>query len=56
MILRRNEIHSHLIEPNEIKLLELRHKLKKEAQTTLTTIDKIVELTYSEMILQTKNN
>ena len=47
-----NEIHNHLIEPNEIIFLELRHKLKKEAQTTSTPIDRIVELAYSEMIVE----
>ena len=47
-----NEMHSHPIEPNEITFLELRHKLKKEAQTTSTPIDRIVELAYSEMIVE----
>ena len=51
-ILRTNDIHNHLIEPNEIIFLELRHKLKKEAQTTSAPIDKIVELAYSEMIVE----
>jgi hypothetical protein len=53
-ILRMNEIHNHLVEPNEIKLLELRYKLKKEAQTTSTPIDKIVESAYSDMIVEGK--
>jgi hypothetical protein len=50
IIIRMNEIHNHFIESNEIKLLELRQKLKKEAQTTSTPIDRIVESGYSEMI------
>lgn len=47
-------MHNHLVEPNEKKLLELRHKLKKDAQTTSTPIDKIVESAYSEMIVEAK--
>ncbi len=54
VILRINEIHNHLIELNEIQILELRHKLKKEAQTTSLPIDKIVELAYSDMITEGK--
>jgi len=53
-ILRINEIHNHFVETNETKLLELRHKLKKEAQATSTPIDRIVESGYSDMITQTR--
>lgn len=53
-VLRANENHNHLIDPNDIKLLELRHKLKQEAQTSSDTIDKIVELSYSNMITKEK--
>jgi FLYWCH zinc finger domain/MULE transposase domain len=51
-MLRTNEMHNHLFEPNETKFLELRHKLKKEAQTTSIPIDRIVETAYSEMIVE----
>ncbi|CAF2053855.1 unnamed protein product [Rotaria magnacalcarata] len=49
-ILRKNENHNHLTDPSEIKMLELRHKLKQEAQTTSAPIDRIVEISYSHMI------
>ncbi|CAF3851266.1 unnamed protein product [Rotaria sordida] len=52
IILRTNEIHNHLIETNDIKILELRHKLKKEVETTSAPIDKIVESAYSVMITE----
>ncbi|CAF1374505.1 unnamed protein product, partial [Rotaria sp. Silwood1] len=53
-ILRINENHNHLIDPNDIKILELRHKLKHEAQSTSATIDTIVEVGYSNMITKEK--
>lgn len=55
-ILRLNENHNHLIDPNEVKILELRHKLKQEAQSSSTPIDKIVELGYSSMIIEQNIN
>ncbi|CAF5148125.1 unnamed protein product, partial [Rotaria sp. Silwood1] len=53
-ILRINENHNHLIDPNDIKILELRHQLKLEAQTTSAPIDAIVEVGYSNMITKEK--
>ena len=53
-ILRVNEDHNHLSDPNDIQILELRHKLKQEAQTTSAPIDKIVEVGYSNMITEEK--
>ncbi|CAF4306646.1 unnamed protein product, partial [Rotaria sordida] len=47
-----NEIHNHLIETNDIKILELRHKLIKEVETISAPIDKIVESAYSVMITE----
>lgn len=49
-ILRKNENHNHLTDSSEIKMLELRHKLKQEAQATSAPIDRIVEAGYSDMI------
>ncbi|CAF4705485.1 unnamed protein product, partial [Rotaria sp. Silwood2] len=54
IILRTNHEHNHLIELNDVKILELRYKKKNEAQNTSTPIDKIVELAYSDMITQGK--
>ena len=53
-ILRVNQDHNHLIDPNDIEILKLRHKLKQEAQTTSVSIDKIVEFEYSNMITAAK--
>lgn len=50
VVLRENENHNHLIDSNDIRLLELRHTLKKDAQNTSESIDKIVESRYSQMI------
>jgi len=54
VILRMNEVHNHFVEANEVKILELRHKLKKQAQSTSTPIDRIVELGYSDMITENR--
>ncbi|CAF1249125.1 unnamed protein product [Adineta steineri] len=56
IVLRKNENHNHLIDSNEIKVLELRHKLKKDAQSSSEPIDKIVELGYSNMVTTHKIN
>jgi hypothetical protein len=50
IVLRTNDNHNHLIDSHEIKILELRHQLKQEAQSTPAPIDRIVELAYSNMI------
>lgn len=49
--MRINDNHNHLIEGNEVKLLHLRHQIKKEAQTTSVPIDRIVENNYSKFIV-----
>jgi hypothetical protein len=54
IVLRINETHNHLIDSNETKILELRHKLKREAQTTSIPIDRIVESAYSGMVVENK--
>ncbi|CAF3411116.1 unnamed protein product, partial [Rotaria sp. Silwood2] len=51
-----NEIHTHFIDSNATKILELRQKLKKEVQTTSAPVDKIVEIAYSTMITEEKIN
>ena len=54
IILRKNGLHNHFIEPNEIKVLELRENLKKDAQSTSTPIDRIVETGYANMVIENK--
>ena len=49
-------MHNHLMDSNDTKILELRQKLKTEAQTTSAPVDKIVEVAYSTMITEEKIN
>ena len=49
-----NEDHNHLIDSNDKEVLKLRHKLKREAQSTSVPIYKIVEDGYSNMIIKEK--
>ncbi|CAF1442290.1 unnamed protein product [Rotaria sordida] len=54
IVLRVNENHNHLIDLNDIKVLELRHKLKHQAETSSEPIEKIVEFSYANMITKEK--
>ena len=49
-----NEDHNHLFDSNDKEILKLRHKLKREAQSTSVPIDKIVEAGDSNMIIKEK--
>ena len=51
-IIRSNEKHNNLTDINELKVLQLRQDLKKEAQTSSIPIDLIAEIGYSNMIVQ----
>ncbi|CAF5093463.1 unnamed protein product, partial [Rotaria sp. Silwood1] len=54
IILRVNENHTHLVDSNDIKVLELRHKLKHQAETSSEPIEKIVEFSYANRITKEK--